>query len=81
MCCVVVCKLGKGEEFDPVVLLMIDIYVKILFQDLIDVGLGPNSISNLARKLDLVVYLMGSSVSVNTILMNICYLFNEIRKN
>ena len=44
------------------------------------VGLGPNSISNLARKLGLVVYLMNSSVSVNTILMNICYLFNELLK-
>ena len=44
------------------------------------VGLGTNSISNLARKLCLVVYLMNSSVSVNTILMNICYLFNELWK-
>ena len=34
------------------------------------VGLGPNSISNFARKLGLVVYLMDSSVSVDTILVN-----------
>ena len=44
------------------------------------VSLGPNCISNLARKLGLVVYLMNSSASVDTILMNICYLFNELRK-
>ena len=43
-----------------------------------NVGLGPNSINNLARKLGLMVYLMNSSVSVNTILVNICYLFNEL---
>ena len=42
------------------------------------VGLGPNSISNLARKLGLVVYLMNSSVNVDTILMNVCYLFNKL---
>ena len=36
MCCVVVCKFGKGKEVDPVVLLIIDIYAKILFQNLID---------------------------------------------
>ena len=30
------------------------------------VGLGPNSLSNFPRKLGLVVYLMDSSVSVDT---------------
>ena len=44
-----------------------------------DVCLGPNSISNLARKLGLVVYLMDSSVSVDTVLVNICYLFNGLQ--
>ena len=42
--------------------------------------LRANSISNVARKLCLVVYSMNSTVSVNTLLMNICYLFNELQK-
>ena len=46
----------------------------------IGVGLGPNSTSNFARKLGLVVYLIGSSVSVDTIFVNICYLFNGLQK-
>ena len=49
-------------------------------QRLLNVGLGPNGISNLARKLGLVVYLMNSSVSVDTILVNRCYLFNGLQK-
>ena len=44
------------------------------------IGLGPNSISNFARKLGFVVYLMGSSVSVDTIFVNICYLINGLQK-
>ena len=44
------------------------------------VGVGPNSIGNLARKLGLVVYLMDSSVSVDTIFVNISYLFNGLQK-
>src|SRR5882672_9029936 len=33
---IVVCKLCKGQEVDPVVLLVVDVYPKILFQDLVD---------------------------------------------
>src|SRR5467141_334230 len=33
---IVVCKFGKGQEVDPVVLLVVDVYPKILFQDLVD---------------------------------------------
>ena len=33
---VVVCELGQGKEIDPVVLLVVDVHPKILFQDLVD---------------------------------------------
>src|SRR5882672_10688133 len=33
---IVVCKFGKGQEVNPVVLLVVDVYLKILFQDLVD---------------------------------------------
>jgi len=33
---VIVCKLGQGKEVDPIVLLVVDIHPKILFQDLVD---------------------------------------------
>src|SRR5882672_3160679 len=33
---IVVCKLCKGQEVDPVVLLVVDVDPKILFQDLVD---------------------------------------------
>jgi len=31
-----VCKLNQGEEVDPVILLVVDVYPKVLFQDLVD---------------------------------------------
>src|SRR5882724_9703864 len=34
---VVVCEFCKGEEVDPVVLLAVDVHLKILLQDLVDV--------------------------------------------
>ena len=33
---IVVCKLGQGKEVDPIVLLVVDVHPKILFQDLVD---------------------------------------------
>ena len=33
---VVVCKLGQGKEVDPIVLLVVDVHLKVLFQDLVD---------------------------------------------
>ena len=33
---IVVCKFGKGQEVDPVILLVVDVYPKVLFQDLVD---------------------------------------------
>jgi len=33
---VVIHKLGQGKEVDPVVLLVVDVYPKVLFQDLVD---------------------------------------------
>ena len=33
---IVVCKLSEGEEVDPVVLLIVDVHPKVLFQDLVD---------------------------------------------
>ena len=33
---VVVCKLIQGKEVDPIILLVVDIHLKILFQDLVD---------------------------------------------
>src|SRR5882672_11182016 len=33
---IVVCKFGKGQEVDPVILLVIDVNPKVLFQDLVD---------------------------------------------
>src|SRR5882672_9194386 len=33
---IVVCEFGEGQEVDPVVLLVVDVYPKILFQDLVD---------------------------------------------
>ena len=41
--------------------------------------LGPIVFSNFSRKLGLVVYLTSSSVSVDTILINICYLINKLQ--
>ena len=43
------------------------------------VGLGPNSISNFARKLSLVVYLMDSSVSVEYLWIYATYLMDYKR--
>ena len=42
---VVVCKLGQGKEVNPIVLLVVDVHLKILFHDLVDmfglpIGLG-----------------------------------------
>ena len=42
---IVVCELGHGKEVDPIVLLVVDIHLNVLFQDLVDlfslsVGLG-----------------------------------------
>jgi len=34
--CVVVQKLGQGKGVDPIILLVIDVHPKILFQDLVD---------------------------------------------
>ena len=36
MRCVVVRKLGQGEEIDPVILLVVDIHPQVLLQDLVD---------------------------------------------
>src|SRR5882724_253627 len=33
---VVVWKLSQGQEVDPIILLVVDVYPKILFQDLVD---------------------------------------------
>src|SRR5467141_2867311 len=33
---IIVCKFGKGQEVDPVILLVVDVYPKILFQDLVN---------------------------------------------
>src|SRR5882672_10772868 len=33
---IVVCKFGKGQEVDPVILLVVDVYLKVLFQDLVN---------------------------------------------
>ena len=33
---IIVCELGKGQEVHPVILLVVDVYPKILFQDLVD---------------------------------------------
>jgi hypothetical protein len=45
MCSVVVSKFGEGKEVDSVILLIIDVYPKVLFEDLVDsfgltIGLG-----------------------------------------
>jgi len=34
--CVVVHELGQGEDIDPIILLVVDVHLKILFQDLVD---------------------------------------------
>jgi len=33
---IVVCKLSQGKEVDPIILLVVDIHLKTLFQDLVD---------------------------------------------